>query len=336
MNDRATKEENIIAKADDKVAKYNSKEIQLIHDMYAKNSTEEEFSLFMYTANKFGLDPLLKQIWCVKFANQVAQIYAGRDGFLEIAHRSGQFNGIKSGMKDSNTAYAEVYRKDMDNPFYVEVNMGEYSTSQALWKTKPKTMLTKVAESQALRRAFSITGIYSPEEMGQWELEAQGIKFNTEQPKAIVINTDTKSTQIQTSAYDLDPETYTLSGGKHSGKRMIDCDSNYIEWNIKKAKTSKFKQTFEKIPMDIWIEFLEVCLKIHIANKELKDKPITDKDLETSNNIKLEPVIEGLESEFANIETADEEELKMITDTFPGTVESPQSAARNRIKKAVG
>ena len=49
---------------------------------------------------------------------------------------------------------------------------------------------------------------------------------------------------------------------------------------IKTAKTSKYKQTFEKIPMDIWIEFLEVCLQIHKANKELKAKPITDKDLE--------------------------------------------------------
>jgi hypothetical protein len=57
--------------------------------------------------------------------------------------------------------------------------MKEYSTGKALWASKPKTMLIKVAESQALRRAFSISGIYSPEEMGQWECEVQGIKFET-------------------------------------------------------------------------------------------------------------------------------------------------------------
>jgi hypothetical protein len=132
-----------IVKADDKVAKYSNSEIQLIHDTYAKGTTKEEFELYLYTANKFGLDPLLKQIWCVKFfkkdntgkviGSEPAQIYAGRDGFLEIAHRSGKFNGIKSGMKDNKTAYAEVYRKDMDNPFYVEVDMAEYSTGKALW-----------------------------------------------------------------------------------------------------------------------------------------------------------------------------------------------------------
>ncbi len=336
MNDRAVKDENIV-KADDKVAKYDDKQIQLIHDLYAKNTTEEEFQLFMYTAGKYGLDPLLKQIWCVKFEKkdkdgkrigfEPAQIYAGRDGFIEIAHTrgNGQFNGFESGMKDVKTAYAKVYRKDMQYPFYVEVDMNEYSTNQALWRTKPNTMLKKVAESQALRKAFSISGIYSPEEMGQWELETQGIKFNTEQPKAII--TTTTTTQPQVSAeHDLDPETYKLSGGKHVGVRMIDCDSNYIEWNIQQAKTSKFKQTFEKVPMDIWIEFLEVCLKIHKANKELKDKPVTDKDLEP----------EIIESEVANIEDATDEDLKMLTDVFPGTVESPQSIASNRINKAVG
>lgn len=330
MNDRAVKDEVVKTNGnDDKVAKYTDKQIQLIHDTYAKNTTKEEFELYMYTAGKFGLDPLLKQIWCVKFANQNAQIYAGRDGFLEIAHRSGKFNGIKSGMKDSNTAYAEVYRKDMSNPFYVEVNMGEYSTGQALWKTKPKTMLTKVAESQALRRAFSISGVYGEEEMGQWELQAQDITFNTEKPKAI-ITTDTgvKPTQIQTSANDLDPETYTLAGGKHIGIRMIDCPTNYIEWNINQAKQSKFKQTFEKVPMDIWLEFLEVCLKIHIANKELKDKPITDKD--------LEPEIKGLESEFADIEEDSMEDIeKHMAETFPGIKETAQSIATKHIKEVL-
>jgi len=196
---------NEIAKTDEsKVAKYTNQQIQLIHDIHAKNTTKEEFELYMYTAGKFGLDPLLKQIWCVKFKDQPAQIYAGRDGFLEIAHRSGQFNGLKSGMKDDSTAYAEVYRKDMDNPFYVEVDISEYSTGMALWKTKPKTMLTKVAESQALRRAFSITGIYSPEEMGQWELEAQGIEFNKVQPKAVT--TTSTSNKTSTGAFPSNKE----------------------------------------------------------------------------------------------------------------------------------
>lgn len=180
-----TKQELDTIKTEKNLPTYTDKQIQLIHDLYAKNTTKEEFELFLYTAGKYGLDPLVKQIWCVKFKDSPAQIYAGRDGFNEIAHRSGAYNGLESGMKDDNIAFCKVYRKDMDNPFYVEVSMNEYSTNMALWKTKPRTMLTKVAESQALRKAFSISGIYAPEEMGQWELEAQGIKFEPEQPKPI-------------------------------------------------------------------------------------------------------------------------------------------------------
>jgi hypothetical protein len=59
-------------------------------------------------------------------------------------------------------------------------------------------------------------------------------------------------------------------------------------------------------------------MKIHIANKELKENPITDKDLEP---------------EFADVETATDEELEeLIQNKFPGTVESSQSKANKHIK----
>lgn len=278
----------------DNVAKYTASEIQLVHDTYAKGTTKEEFELYLYTANKFGLDPLLKQIWCVKFAGQNAQIYAGRDGFLEIAHRSGQFNGIKSGMKDKTTAYAEVYRKDMTNPFYVEVDMAEYSTGKALWGSKPKTMLVKVAESQALRRAFSISGIYEESEMSQWELQAQGIKFEPEPVKQIVsapVSNTTTNVVSDDNNYGLDPMTYKLTGGKFAGKLLIDCDTAYITWMIGKAKESTYPMTYDKVPMDIWISFLDVCLTIHT---DRKNAPVTS-----------EP-----EPEFIDVESVSQDELK--------------------------
>jgi phage recombination protein Bet len=214
---------NEIVKSENVVATYSNEEIKLIHDRFAKNATEKEFELFLYTANKYQLDPLVKQIWCVKFAGQDAQIYAGRDGFLEIAHRSGQFNGLESGMKDPNTAYAKVFRKDMDNPFYVEVDMAEYNTNQALWKSKPITMLTKVAESQALRRAFSITGLYSPEEMGQWELQAQGISFDKTPPQKAVTTTSTytQSSDFDWSKLDLEKKPFWGYGEKRETPKMI-------------------------------------------------------------------------------------------------------------------
>jgi hypothetical protein len=65
----------------------------------------------------------------------------------------------------------------MSHPFEVEVALEEYQRKYGdsvplefrIWETKPRTMIQKVAESQALRKAFSAFGLYSPEEFGEAE-----------------------------------------------------------------------------------------------------------------------------------------------------------------------
>jgi phage recombination protein Bet len=149
-------------------AQYNPQQIQLIRDMCARDCTENEFLLLMQLAKTYQLDPFAKQIWAVKYGNNPAAIFCGRDGFLAIAHRSGKFDGMESGTRkdgDDLIGWCRVYRKDMSRPFEVEVSLSEYSTGKNLWQTKPKTMIIKVAESHALRRAFGISGLYSPEEI---------------------------------------------------------------------------------------------------------------------------------------------------------------------------
>ena len=149
-------------------AQYSQQQVQLIRDMCAKDCTENEFLLLMQLARTYQLDPFAKQIWAVKYGNNPAAIFCGRDGFLAIAHRSGKFDGMESGTRkdgDDLIGWCKVYRKDMSRPFEVEVSLSEYSTGKNLWQTKPKTMIVKVAESHALRRAFGISGLYAPEEI---------------------------------------------------------------------------------------------------------------------------------------------------------------------------
>ena len=149
-------------------AQYNPQQVQLIRDMCAKDCTDNEFLLLMQLAKTYQLDPFAKQIWAVKYGNNPAAIFCGRDGFLAIAHRSGKFDGMESGTRkdeDDLVGWCRVYRKDMSRPFEVEVSLSEYSTGKNLWQTKPKTMIVKVAESHALRRAFGISGLYAPEEI---------------------------------------------------------------------------------------------------------------------------------------------------------------------------
>lgn len=158
-------------------ADYLEKKQRLILDMFAKDCTQDEFTLLCHLAVRFQLDPFAKQIWAVKMPGKAAQIFAGRDGYLAVAIRSGVFDGMESGTKkdpdtDELIGWATVYRKDMKIPFHVEVDFKEYAriptdiSKKSLWREKPKTMIIKVAQAQALRLAFSISGMYAPEEMG--------------------------------------------------------------------------------------------------------------------------------------------------------------------------
>lgn len=64
--------------------------------------------------------------------------------------------------------WCRVHVAGHEVPEYAEVSFEEYNQGYALWKTKPATMIQKVAISQALRAAFpnEFNGTYEPEEIG--------------------------------------------------------------------------------------------------------------------------------------------------------------------------
>ncbi len=98
--------------------KYTQDQINLIKSQIAKGATDDELSMFTMLAQKYGLDPFLKEIWFIKQAkkNQVngkweykknkdgsidytgadTLIYTSRDGYLKIAQRDEAFAGIIS------------------------------------------------------------------------------------------------------------------------------------------------------------------------------------------------------------------------------------------------
>ncbi|MFZ2948969.1 MAG: phage recombination protein Bet [Desulfuromonadaceae bacterium] len=159
-------------------------------------------------ARELCLNPITKEIFFVnrrqkvgdKWVNKVEPM-VGRDGFLSIAHRSNKFAGIETSatirevpileegewrLKQQLVAECSVWRKDSAKPFTVQVAYNEYCQKTAegqptrFWAEKPETMLKKVAESQALRKAFNIHGVYCPEELGAGFELANGDVIETE------------------------------------------------------------------------------------------------------------------------------------------------------------
>ncbi|MBJ6799749.1 phage recombination protein Bet [Geomonas propionica] len=153
-------------------------------------------------ARELGLNPILKEVQFVprrqkvgdRWVNKVEPM-VGRDGFLSIAHKSNQIAGIETTacikevpqlehgswvVKPQLVAECTVWRKDSSKPFTAQVAYNEYvqktsdGTPTKFWAEKPETMLKKVAESQALRKAFNIHGVYCPEEVGAGYETASG------------------------------------------------------------------------------------------------------------------------------------------------------------------
>ena len=161
---------------------------------FPSGASKAEQAYCFSVARELCLNPITKEIFFVnrrqkigdKWFNKVEPM-VGRDGFLSIAHRTSQFAGIETSagirevpqLEDGQwklnyqlVAECSVWRKDSPKPFTVQVAYNEYCQRTAegnptkFWAEKPETMLKKVAESQALRKAFNIHGVYSPEELG--------------------------------------------------------------------------------------------------------------------------------------------------------------------------
>jgi len=194
-------------------------------------TSEKDVEFCLKVAKELNLNPIKREIFFIGRKAQVngqwitkIEPLTSRDGFLTIAHRTGNFAGIKSWTKIQEVpklvngnwtvgtdliAIAEVYRKDTDIPTVVEVEYSEYvqlkkdGTPTQFWSKMPKTMLKKVAESQALRKAFNISGIYGIEEMGVGNADGGELQVDKEVQEAI-------EAQIEENEENLEKELKTL------------------------------------------------------------------------------------------------------------------------------
>ena len=178
---------------------------------FPPNATDDDMIYCMNIASSLGLNPILKEIFFVtrrvlingQWVEKVEPM-VGRDGYIKIAHNTGLFAGMETISKIEKVPTLEngewvekndlvstckVWRKDTDIPFVVTVRYSEYvqktKTGEVtkFWRDKPDTMQKKVAESQALRKAFSINGVYSIEEVSDVEFD-EGQRASANQIKA--------------------------------------------------------------------------------------------------------------------------------------------------------
>ena len=151
--------------------------------------TDQEIVFFMNTCKMQKLNPLVSgEVYCIKFGNEPAQMVVGKGAYLRRAFEHPDYLYKQEGitvLRDKQIIQKEgcclypgeeliggwcrVYfmRNGKERVAYKEVAFKEYDKGQANWKTKPATMIVKVATSQCVRDAFpkDYEGLYSEEEM---------------------------------------------------------------------------------------------------------------------------------------------------------------------------
>lgn len=196
---------------------YQRKDIELMKDTIAKGATDEELRFFLQVAKHSGMDPFAKQIYMVKRwsgGKEQMTVQMGIDGFRAQAQATGEYNGsddpefgpieeseyktTKESGKFKHPAWAKVavWGKGDERPTVSTAYWEEFYPGDAqghMWRKMPRQMLSKVAESQSLRKRFpkALSGIYTTEEMAQANTEdVDAYKGQEEKQEAVTFNQD--------------------------------------------------------------------------------------------------------------------------------------------------
>lgn len=155
----------------------------------ADKVSDQEVVFFMNTCKAQGLNPTVQgDAYLIKFGTDPAQMVIGKDAYLRRAHNNPNYlckeDGItiQRGNEIIQKKGCCVYpgetlvggwcivtyeRNGKERTAYKEVALAEYNKGMANWKSKPATMINKVAVSQCVRDAFpqDYEGLYSEDEM---------------------------------------------------------------------------------------------------------------------------------------------------------------------------
>ena len=158
------------------------------------NVTDKEVMAFAALCKAHRLDPFIKEAYLIKYGSQPATIVVGKDVFTKRAFRHPKYRGSEAGLfvitangkgKERQGSmvlpgeqvvggWAKVYLDGYQVPIYDSVSFEEYAGKKKdgslnqQWRTKPGTMMRKVALVHALREAFpeDFQGLYDYTEMG--------------------------------------------------------------------------------------------------------------------------------------------------------------------------
>lgn len=206
---------------------------------------------FLIQCKRTGLDPITRQIYAIPMQGKL-NIMASIDGLRLIAERSGAYEGQTAPQwcgedgiwKDiwlSNVppkaAKVGVYKTKFREALFAVALFDEYAKKtngkpDFMWAKMPALMISKVAESLALRKAFpnEMSGIYSADEMDQ-ALPEKEVNITAALDGAKKENVIQAANEVSGS--------YVMKCGSNrvKGKKLIDIANSDLESTVNYFRT---------------------------------------------------------------------------------------------------
>ncbi len=259
-----------------KLIQFNDEQIVLIKSQIAKDCTDGELQLFLYQCKQTGLNPLTRQIYAIKRGNKMT-IQTSIDGFRVIAERSGSYAGQdepiwendEKGFPIKCTVRVYKFTPNFEQRYCAGVGVAHfkeyYPNPQNLQKTMPHTMIAKVAEALALRKAFpqDLSGLYTGDEIADAPKEIVPNKFFKEPEGSMKNLSDIAGEELKASAEEqrlnklkealakmqTKEEITDYLNKKYQGKTRLEILQSMSEANAEKAM-----ELIADANTDLWIE----------------------------------------------------------------------------------
>lgn len=188
-----------------------------------RQATNEEVAAFVVVCNQYGLNPFTKEIYAFPDPKRGGVVpIVGVDGWAHIINDQPRFDGMEFEEQDDDngkpySVTCIMHVKDRNFPIKVTEYFSECKRGTDPWNTMPRRMLRHKAMMQAARYAFSLSGIYDPEEAediisggGGPSLESQmGAAVRAQLPQPQRLSQKPKSDPLpisNTPTVDVDPE----------------------------------------------------------------------------------------------------------------------------------
>lgn len=177
---------------------FDNEQLALIKQTVARGADTGALLMFLELTARYKLDPFAGQVYLAKMPGRDGEpptykTIVARDGLLVIANRYESFGGMEGDViyasdiiertrdgfvhtyaaveaekrmkQDIIGAWCQVFREGRRPTFFLAKH-ASYKRSNKSWTQYPDAMILKVAESMALRKAFSITGLIPEDEVG--------------------------------------------------------------------------------------------------------------------------------------------------------------------------